>query len=258
MSASTTLIRVLQATGFALLATVAAIQPAHAGTLGGWTRSSTVTDSVVDNGNGTWTYNYRVNNTSRFDEMGPDREPILVDWELPWFGDAGITNITSPHNWAYNIETIGMPNPSTGWDGVAAWQTPGDPFYAGPGSPFTTATEVLHWYNLCWAQFNANANAATGFQPNTAVACEFEFDNAIFPDGSLGGFGFDADFGPTGAPYQASWAFMSVRTGDPAFPLGGIPNSPALNGVIPEPGVLGLLVAALAAGGAVARRRRSR
>jgi hypothetical protein len=65
--------------------------------------------------------------------------------------------------------------------------------------------------------------------------------------------------GPTGAPYQASWASwasLPVRTGDPLLPLGGIPNSPALNRAIPEPGVLGLLVAALAACCAVARRRR--
>ncbi|MCQ1551198.1 MAG: hypothetical protein NOF05_20845 [Candidatus Accumulibacter phosphatis] len=55
-------------------------QAATAGTAGGWTRSSTVTDSVVDNGNGTWTYNCTMNSRS---DGGPDREPFIVDWELP-------------------------------------------------------------------------------------------------------------------------------------------------------------------------------
>lgn len=256
MSATSSRVRALPALAIAALATIGAVLPSHAGLPGGWTRSSSVSDSVTNNGNGTWTYSYTVNNTSQ-QNGGPDsQQPILVDWELPWFDDAGITNIQSPFNWSYNVETIGVPNPSTGWEGVADWQTPGDPFYAGPGSPFTTVQKVLHWYNLCWVQ---QRNVATGPAVNAAVAsCEGQFDNAIFPGGSLGDFSFDAAFDRTNAPYQASWAFLPVRTGDPAFPLGGIPDSPATRGTIPEPGALALVAAALAVGGTLARRRRSR
>ncbi len=256
MHKSPTLARALQAFALAALTTLGATLPAHAGQPASWTRGSTVSDGVTNNGDGTWTYSYTVNNTSRPEDGGPDaRQPILVDWELPWFGDAGITNIQSPFNWTYSIEDIGAPNAATGWEGVADWQTPGDPFYVA-GSPFNTVTQVLHWYNLCWVQ---QLNVPTELQVEAVVvSCEGQFDNAIFPDNSLGGFSFDADFDRTNAPYQASWAFLPVRTGDPAFPLGGIPNSPLARGTIPEPGVLGLIAAALAAGGLVARRRRSR
>ncbi len=229
-----------------------ASQPAMAGTAGGWTRSSTVTDSVVNNGNGSWTYSYTVANTSQQNGGFDQQQPILVDWELPWFGDAGITNIVSPTNWNWAIETIGTANPGTGWEGDAAWQDPNDPFYAGAGSPFTTATQVLHWYNTCWA--NSGVGAANAAAAAVGTSCEGQFDNAIFTGSSLADFGFDATFDSTAAPYQASWAFLPIRTGDPAFPLGGIPNSPSVRG-IPEPGILGLLGLGLIAL-VVGRRRR--
>lgn len=235
-----------------------AMQPAQAGTAGagGFTRSSTVDSVVTNNNNGTWTYGYTVNNTSQFTELGTEPSPILVDWELPWFGDAGInlTSIISPNNWAFAIETIGATNSVTGWDGIAAWQDPNDPFYAGPNSPFTAVTQVLHWYNLCQGGFDFDRALPSVRGGN----CEVQFQDAIFPGGSLSGFGYDAVFDETDAPYQASWAFLPVRSGDPAFPLGGIPNSPLAQGLqvaIPEPGLLSLLGIGLVA--AMLGRRRA-
>ncbi len=223
---------VLPATLLALGLTVA--QPASAGAAGGWTRNSLVSDVVADNGNGTWTYNYTVHNTSLQDD-GNDFEPFIVDWELPWFSDAGITSIMSPAGWAHAIEDVGTPNPFTGWGGVANWQDPADPWYAGAGSPFTTVSQVLHWY-WCGGSESVAFGAAV-----VVDGCDGSFGESIAPGNELSGFSFIADFDETAAPYQASWQFLPPRTGDPAFPLGGgIPNSP-LVGAVPEPAVLGLL-----------------
>lgn len=205
-------------------------------------QSSTVTDAVSALGGGQFLYEYTVNNTS---DPGGD---LIVDWELPWFDDSTITNIQSPDGWDWAIETIGVSNFFTGWDGTAEWQTPGDPFYEGPDSPYTTGTEVLHWYTCGgFGEFGEGCFGEGG-----------GFDS-IFPGGSLDGFGFEASFGPTGAPYQASWAELPVRTGDPAFPLGGgIPASPKALGTtdIPEPGTLPLMVLGAISAFAVSRRRR--
>lgn len=242
-----------------LLAGLMAGPASHAGvSAGGWTRSSQASDTVSNNGNGTWTYAYTVRNSSLLTESGPDSRPILVDWELPWFGDAGISlaSIRSPRNWTFSIETIGSPNGSTGWGGVADWQNPTDPFYEGAGSPYTTGTQVLHWYNVCWVQNQAQARVTLAA---VADSCEGSLDNAVFPEESLDGFGFDADFSPTSAPYQASWAFLPVRTGDPAFPLGAFPNSPAVQGNrVDEPAVPALLLLAGVAAFGLRRSRKSR
>ena len=242
LTASSTKTNAFLAMVFALGAL--AVQPAEAGvSAGGFTRSSTVTDLVANNGNGTWTYNYTVNNTSLFTSQGLEPgQPLLVDWELPWFGDAGIdiASIISPNGWAVNIETIGVANAATGWQGIASWQDPADPFFAGPNSPFTTVTQVLHWYSACFISGG-------------------DCDPGILPGGSLSGFSFVAAFDETAAPYQASWAVLPVLSGDPAFPLGGIPNSPGVQGLVqgvPEPGLLGLLGIGLVAA-MLGRRRRT-
>ena len=159
---------------------------------------SAVTDNVTDLGGGAFLYEYTVLNISI-----PEGD-LIVDWELPFFSDSTITNIQSPPGWDWAIETIGVPNPFTGWQGVAEWQTPGDPFYEGPDSPYTTGTEVLHWYT-CFGEFGENC-----FGENV-------FPNAIFPGDQQAGFSFEASFGPTGAPYQASWVQLPVQTGDPAI-----------------------------------------
>jgi hypothetical protein len=105
----------------------------------------------------------------------------------------------------------------------------------------------LHWYTCGgFGEFGEGCFGETGgFNP-------------IFPGDSLAGFSFEASFGPTGAPYQASWARLPVRTGDPAFPLGGgVPASPmALGNNVPEPGTLPLAVLGAISAFAVTRRRR--
>jgi hypothetical protein len=194
---------------------------------------SRVLDEVIDNDDGTWTYNFEVFNDSR-DAYGYATNQVIVDWELPYFVDSGITNIQSAYGWEYAIETIGVANELTGWAGVADWQTPGNPWYQGPDSPFTTGTQVLHWYTLSGEAFG------------------------IYSFGSLTGFSFTAPFPATNAPYQASWLDFEIRTGDPAFPDGGgaagIPASPSVASPVPLPAPLGLFALSLA--GLAGRLRR--
>lgn len=194
-------------------------------------------------------FNYEITNTSteefvvfttllETDEIViPRGRPFIVDWEIPYFADAGIANIMSPTGWAHEIETVGMSNAATGWNGVASWQDPTDPFYPGDGSPFLGTNQVLHWYLIGWAMSG-------------------DLTGALDLDESLAGFSIDSPFStPADAPYQASWDFLEVISGDPPFPL-GLPGSPSLIPVaVPEPGILALFGVGLI-GVAMVRRRR--
>lgn len=202
-----------------------------------WTRASSVIGDVTDNNDGTWTYDYTVSNDSvedfAYGEYGGI--PIIVDWELPWFDDAGIdtSTIFSPTGWTWAIETVGVSNAFTGWEGEASWQDPNDPFYFGDDSPFTDVTQVLHWY------IEGQCGPETQFEP---FECN-DFNQGIFPGNTLDGFGFTAAYSETDAPYQASWHLLPIQSGDPAFPLIG-PASPKALGItnqVSEPGIIGLL-----------------
>ncbi len=231
---------------------------------------SHVTDEVVQNG-AVWDYSFTVFN----DDIGPgggewivndsqargDGRHIIIDWELPWFDDMGITDIRSPDGWRWAIETIGTSNASTGWDGVAAWQDPNDPWYRlldGANNPIFSATQVLHWY--C-------DNPMDGDGGIFCVTGEGEDGNgswgsAIDPGEWLSGFGFVADYDAVQAPYQTSWMTREVNTGDPAFPgAGGVTvGSPNALGTVtvPEPGSIALMsLGLMGLAGAGYRRRRS-
>ncbi|MEX0711852.1 MAG: PEP-CTERM sorting domain-containing protein [Pirellulales bacterium] len=180
-------------------------------------RASHVEGVATQDDSDDWVYQYMV-----FNDTPLHREQqglhLIVDWELPWFGDAGIdlASILAPSGWEFEIEAIGVPNSGTGWTGIAPWQDPSDPFYFGDTSSFTFVEHVIHWYA-----------APAGERTPPA--------GAILEGDSLDGFGFVSPFAPTNAPYSASWFELDNLSGDPLFPLGAFPNSPAAQAVVPEP-----------------------
>ena len=206
-------------------------------------QGSHVTDVVTQTGADTWHYEFTVFNdatgTGDYGEI-----PAIVDWELPYFSDMGISNITSPEGWTTSIETIGVANATTGWDGVAAWNDPTDPWYValdGENNPLFAATEVLHWYCV-------DPDPVLDLGEVIFGGCfngEAWPDSIIQPGESLSGFSFDASFGPTQSPYQTSWIEQPVNTGDPAFPGGTGVGSPSALGSttvnVPEPSSIALL-----------------
>ncbi len=242
-------------------------------------RSSAVTSAAEkDTTTGAWVYRYRVCNTTDPYYAGQGNN-VIVDWELPYFEDGGYTlaDVVTPFGWAASIEDVGIPDPDTGWgatdtngdgtvndaDAVPAWSLNGDPWKDifdiaydvanGGTNPFTNVQKVLHFYSEAF--FNPQPTLAAVL-PGENEVC----DIWILENESCGGFGFSSPLDAADAPYQASWARLPVRTGDPLFPLGpagGIPNSRSLQGgAIPEPATSALIGAGLLSVAALRRRRR--
>jgi hypothetical protein len=232
------------------------------------TRVSHVESNTINNGNGTYTYNFTVFNDSHLFNPagcgslgGPVSAPNgatapraaaaavsdpsdclihrITEWSMPYFSDSGITNIFSPNSrWFSSIEVVGVANPATFFDGeVPTWTNPADPFYFGAAGPFTGVTQILRWYT-----FDVCGDGCDGF---------------INPQNSQSGFGFTSVFAATAAPYDAGWIDERRRSGDPDFPVLGLPGSPLALGAttnnVPAPAVWLLFAIGL---GAMMRRSR--
>ena len=210
--------------------------PAQTGPLAG--RTSAVLSHVQQPGTG-FIYNFKACNTSA---LGEESRTIFLlrDWELPYDPLGLFTNFTTPVGWGSAIETIGQPNSITGWDGEQpTWFDPADPFY---DPRYLGLTQVIHFYTC-------------GFRSCYGSDADV-FGDPLSPGQELAGFGFTSPFGATNAPYQASWIDFIPRSGDPAFPNPGGPNTPGLLNNVPEPGGFALFAVALGALMAARGRRR--
>ncbi len=238
-------------TGITALTIVLALSATNASA----TRVSHVESNTVANGAGSYTYNFTLFNDSHlFNGEGCGGNTVTVgvvsdpsdcllhritDWSLPYFADSTITNVRSPitnfagqivASWDYGIETIGVANATTGYNGEApTWLDPADPFYFGPSSPFSSVTQILRWY--------------------TIDVCGDGCFRLLNPGQSLAGFSFVSTYAAAAAPYDAGWRDERLRSGDPDFPVGAIPNSPSVNAPnnkVPLPAPLALLCLGLA------------
>ncbi len=231
------------ALGSAQATTVAPFDPSCPGLSNSGDRTSVVLSQVTA-GSPDNSYEFKICNTSGGSEL--QSQFVLRDWELPYDPQAGITNLHAPLGWGVAIETIGQDNPNTGWDGNApTWLDPNDDFF---DARYLGLNQVIHFYT-CAASPRTESNTCYGSDVSDDMSGPL-----LFAGQGLAGFGFSSPFGETNAPYQASWVEIPPRSGDPAFPGAGGPNSPGLRNLVPEPS--GLALFALGLGAAMAARAR--
>ncbi len=68
--------------------------------LGGLPTAGTVSSTVTQTGPQTWEYQFTVFNTSPADQIST---PAVASFEIPYFTDSGIQNITSPADWTASV-----------------------------------------------------------------------------------------------------------------------------------------------------------
>lgn len=211
-------------------------------------RTSEVSTVVTDNLNGTWTYNYRVWNTSPgAQDVGVDLPPVwplIVDYEVPLDSPSVVSGVASPAGWAYEFLSAA--------DYVNRYGEP---------SPFNSLY-VLHWYEEFL--FGEGGRPWWPIAPDGYIAWMLAQDlvrTAYEP--STDGFIFTSSLGPVDGPYSTSWFDANRSTGDPPLPGGGVsggtipyafqlpcppdfPNCHQPPGVVPEPSTILLLGAGIA------------
>jgi PEP-CTERM motif len=181
-----------------------------------------VDGTVAQTGAASWTYNYSVLNG-----CVPDHQPLLTNFYLPYFPDAGITDINvaatdiNGVTWTYSID-------------------PNDNLFGLAGAGVI--------------DFQITSMTDVGFG-----------SPLLLPGAGYGGwtgFSFTADYGSVEGPWAmlltaydgGQYDMTTTLYGDPP-----IPASPdtlaALNATVPEPGTLGLLAIGLCMTGLVLGRR---
>ena len=279
---------------FAGVMALSATPAAQAGFSIGFTQSSRV-DTDINPNAGKFEFDYTLFNTSVPEYGGAaDDVPFIVDWEMPWnpassFQPVAGVNAFSPEGWEFDTFEIGKADADAGWGGIADWQTPGDEFndflleaIAGGNTalPIATAqamldaTHVMRWYiepDFSFADACDGVNDLITVTSNGSGDCSWGWfgeapPNAVTPyGGGLDGFKLIADDAvQVPSPYQASWAFLPIVTGDPPAP-GEPGNGPTLSPSFitpattsPEPASLALVATGLLGGAAIGLRRRRR
>ncbi len=179
---------------------------------------ASVSSIVTQTGPATWQYRMTIHNDSVAHSFNGASVPFVYWFMVPYFADAGITDITCPG-------TCWNDSPGAGW----FWSTPkvnevgGSPGFGHPDSPYLSRALSWDW-----------SSDVPVLEPGT----------------SLTGFGFTASYAPVKGPFNLRFALGEELIGDPAVP--GSPFARAAGYVepfpvagVPEPGTWALLLAGL-------------
>ncbi len=191
---------------------------------------ASVSSVVTQIGSDSWKYELTIHNESVSNgSPGLEAYPWAYWLLIPYFSDAGITNITCPATCKNGSE-------ESGWywhiDTGSSISYP----FGGQGYP--------GWAALSWDWY------ADDDAPGVALGQ------------SLPGFGFSASYAPVKGPFLLRFALGSDVLGDPAIP--GSPLAQAagyatpfeVTGVVPEASTYAMMLAGLGLLGFMARRRK--
>jgi hypothetical protein len=151
--------------------------------------SGSVSSTVIRSGAETWDYRFTVFNTSV--------DNSVTSYEIPWFDDAGITNITGPSGWNYSTsESAFGPYPAMS----LVWNYPANPIAPG---------ESLSGFGFTASYAPVKGPFALGFD-NGAM---FMGDPAIPGSPLAGDAGYTKPFPVTSVPEPETYAMMLAGLG---------------------------------------------
>jgi hypothetical protein len=208
-------------------------------------RTSEVSSVVTTNGDGTYTYNYNVINTSPGGQSEGniiDIWPLIVDYEVPLNSPSVVSNVLSPGQWSY--EFISADQYLTRY---------------GEANPFGSAY-ILHWYT----GFGTMPQEVTaffdglGYMPIAPDGYRALHELPVVYEPSTDGFIFTSLLAPVDGPYSTSWEDAFRNIGDPPLPGGSVGGggTPSYQQVVPEPGTVVLLAFGLIGMAAFGRKFR--
>ena len=207
-------------------------------------RTSDVTSVVTHNGNGTYTYNYTVKNTSPGNQIEgniTDIWPLIVDYEVPLDNPSVVFDVLSPGEWSYEF--------------ISA-----DQYLArfGEVNPFGSAY-VLHWYTGFGTMPQAVVPFFDGLGNMPIAPNGYRAGHEVPPvyEPSTDGFIFTSELAPVNGPYSTSWWDAFRNIGDPPLPGGSVGGGGSLvYHTVPEPGTAVLLAFGMIGLAALGRKLR--
>jgi len=180
------------------------------------TRTSDVSSIVIDNGDGTWTYDFTVINTSPAPQFVGDTGqeidvwPLIVDYELPLDSPDVLLEVYSPGGWNYEFFS------AEEYESIY-----------GEANPFGSAW-IIHWETVEVLEAAASFDMITEsiaivseYKPIAPIGYNAAFGRDYYED-RTNGFTFVSNRAPINGPYSTSWSDFFRNIGDPPLPGGQV------------------------------------